>query len=283
MGDPASIDHIGVAGRSLSALEEAFRHIGFTVAPRCELVGVDANGDTVALGQVNSHLIFPQNYVELTAVEGDLAGHHLESALSRYSGLHIVVLTTSDATLTHAELVDDQLEPGELGIAGRRIDYPGGSGDARFRWFAMPRIEEAFVCYVEQLTPELVFDHSLCDHPNGATELAGVTICCQSPDSAATAFSSAAGAIAETAGDGEVLVNLPRGTLRYVTPDRLRMDYPEVAPPVLPWAAGFSVKVRDLEKTANHLQQANVAHARAGSRIWVEPQHAGGAIVEFIA
>ena len=283
MMNPASIDHIGIAGRKLSGLEESFRRIGFNVAPRCELVSVDPEGRAVPLGQVNSHVVFGHSYIELTAVEGDLKGHHLEQALSRYSGLHIIVLATPDALQTRTRLVDQGVAVTDLAQAGRTVRYPGATGDARFNWFALPEIQEAFACYVEQLTRELVFDPALTDHPNGARELSGVLACCENPEEAAQAMARMTGASVETDGPDSAMLRLPLGTIRYVTPDRLATEYPGVKPPVLPWLAGLSVSITDPAATMRFLSDAGVQYQARGSGAWIDPGQCGGTIVEFVS
>ena len=204
----AELDHIGIVGPDLDALEAAFGRLGFRVAPRCELVALDENGGATPMGQVNSHLVFGDSYVELTAVRGDRSAHHLRDAIARYWGLHIVVLRTADADAQQARLKrGGSLAPAPA-LAGRHVSYPGGSGLARFRWFRIPEAEfpEAFLCEVEHLDRDLVFDPALNDHPNGACGLASLSLCCERPQETARRLGDIVGSQARP-GDGEWIVD----------------------------------------------------------------------------
>ncbi len=282
MTEAVWIDHIGVVGPDLSALEAAFRHCGFTVAPRCELVSVAGDGTATPLGQVNSHLVFGSNYVELTAVEGDIAGHHLEHAIARYFGLHILVLSADNADRSARDVAARGFSQAAVALAGRDVDYPGGAGSARFRWFAVPQAEfpEAFVCFVEQVTPELVFDATLNDHANGARNLAGICICSQTPAESAAKLARMTGTTVE-GGSDEATVGLAGGYVLFVSPQALERRYPGVRPPALPWCAGFAVDSNDLDATERDLKARGIVFHRRPERLWLEPSQCGGAIVEF--
>ncbi len=276
------LDHIGIVGADLSAMEAAYARLGFTVAPRCELVALAGDGSATPLGQVNSHLVFGRTYVELTAVEGDLETHHLRDAIARYYGFHIVVLTADDAEAARSRLIRSGIDAPPTALAGREIRYPGGDGMAGFRWFRVPDADlpDAFVCYVEQLTPDLVFDAALNDHPNGARELQDILICADDPAAAAARFARASGAAVAATADGPG-VDLAVGRARFLDIEALQRAFPGVAPPALPWAAGFTASCPDFPATRRFFRDSDLLWRGGGDRLWLAPDHACGAIVAF--
>ena len=276
------LDHIGIVGADLSAMETAYARLGFTVAPRCELVALAEDGGATPLGQVNSHLVFGRTYVELTAVEGDLETHHLRDAIARYFGFHIVVLTADDVEAARRRIITGGIEAPPTALAGREVRYPGGGGMAGFRWFRVPDADlpDAFVCYVEQLTSDLVFDASLNDHPNGARDVRDIFLCVDDPADAAARFAKASGAPVTAAPDGP-RVDLAVGRARFLDTEALFREFPGVAPPALPWAAGFTVSCPDFAATRRFFRNSDLPWHDGGDRLWIEPDFACGTIVAF--
>lgn len=279
----AGIDHIGIVGRDLSELESRYRALGFCLAPRCELVALAADQSAIPMNQHNSHLVFGSTYVELTAVAGDLKGHHLEHALGRYFGFHIFALLADNADEEHQRLDKLGLSIDPVATAGRSIEYPSGRGMGRFRWFRVPDEDapEAFFCFVEHLTAELVFDPLLNDHPNGAYELHGMTICTEVPQSSAQRLARICGARAVETDHGFEL-KLRQGTIRIVGPERGQKEYGSTPIPALPFAVGFSVLVKDLSQTRAYLESAGLAYRDGEKSLIVEPDEIGQPTIGFV-
>lgn len=278
-----AIDHIGVVGAKLDHLVQDFARLGFTVAPRCELVAIDADGQENLLGQSNSHLIFDNAYVELTAVEGDVKNHHLAAEIARYYGLHILVLLSENADQDRAELIRRGFEIGDIANAGRDVRYPGNTGAARFRWFRVPkeRVPEAFVCFVEHLNRDLVFDCGLNTHANGARSFCGVRICVADLEASAARLAAVLGTEPESRGE-QLVFHLPVGEITLQSSESLLAIFPDVDPKPVPWVAGFSVITEDLADTRRHLSGAGVSFSDEKFRIWVGPEETGGTLVEFV-
>lgn len=278
-----AIDHIGIVGPNLDQLTRNFSRLGFTVAPRCELISVGPDGQSSPMGQSNCHLIFDNAYVELTAVEGDITGHHLADEIARYFGLHILVLLSENAESDRESLVRRGITAGAVAGAGRDIRYPGKSGAARFRWFRVPHEEapDAFVCFVEHLNRELVFDPALNSHANGARSFHGVRICVADPAESADRLAHIFGCEAEQS-HGEPVFRLPVGEIALHSRDFLMNEFPGLEPPPLPWVAGFSVVVADLTDCRRVLTDAGVNFTDSDQRIWVAPSESGGTLVEFV-
>ena len=168
--------------------------------------------------------------------------------------------------------------------AGRDVDYPSAKGRGRFRWFAIPQsvVPEAFVAYVQHLTPELIFDPALNTHPNGARELSSMTVCAQDPAAAAKTLADICGIAVDDEADG-ASVRLPLGAIRFLDAGGLARRYPGVTPPTMPWAAGFAVRSDDLDGTARYLESRGIAPTHTGDRLWIAPSCGEGVIIEFVA
>ncbi|MEX0343906.1 MAG: VOC family protein [Rhizobiaceae bacterium] len=278
-----SIDHIGIVGRDLSQLEVWYGQVGFRVAPRCELVSLSDRDQPQPMNQHNSHLVFSRTYVELTAVTGQLAGHHLEQSLRRYYGLHILVMLSDDAERDHANLLDAGFHPTQPGLAGRTIDYPSASGMGRFRWFRIPEDEapESYLCFVEHLTPELVFDPALTDHPNGATELIGLSICVDDPEHSAERLTLAGGGTVHEVPNG-IVVKFGHGEIHLMNSRQVQDRFGDLEMPASPFAAAFSLSVADLSIPVGYLEKAGIKHTCEGNRTWVLPPEPFQPVVEFV-
>ncbi len=280
-----NLDHIGIVARDLAALENDYRRLGFHVAPRCELVGVEPDGTPRPLGQSNSHLVFADTYVELTAVHGDLSTHHLRDAIARYFGFHIVVFRTDDADRDNLMLKEKGITVDPVGQAGRAVQYPTAEGLAQFKWFRLPEkvAPDAFFCYVEHVTPEMVFDSKLNRHANGARQLTGITLCVADPAQSAAELADLVGG-APLNGEDDFGLTLPNGgVVTFLTPSALAQRYPDTVVPRLPFAAAFHVRCEDLESTRGYFKEAGVDIQREDDTVWVPAQLAGGVVVEFAA
>ena len=283
--DQTSLDHIGIVGPSQDRLEETFSALGFTVAPRCELMSIDADGNTAPLGQSNSHLVFGDTYVELTAVHGDPETHHLHDAIARYFGFHIVVLRTANAAAACDRLEQAGMVTGGVARAARDINYPDRQGTAIFDWFRVPpeNLPEAFVCYVEHGHLDLALSPSLNSHPNGARELTGITLCADDSLAAARHFSAACDRPFSEGPNGANIILDGGGEVRFADLQQLGQLFPGVVPPPLPWAAAFTVTCEDLTSTGQWFKNHDVQIVEGQDRIWLKPDQAEGVIVEFVS
>ena len=279
----AGIDHIGIVADDLSELEARCEAMGFRVAPRCELLAIMEDRSARPLNQHNSHLVFGKTYVELTAVTGDLAGHHLEQALGRYFGFHIIAMLAENADREHERLAGAGYPTDNVAVAGRSIEYPSGHGMGRFRWFRIPDKDapEAFFCYVEHRTPDLVFDPLLNDHPNGAHELHEVVICTGNPEESAERVSRICGSWASQTDAGLVLV-MRQAAIRLVGPEQGQREYGDLPMPTLPFAIGFSVQTQDLQRTTRFFEATDLAVRWNLDALYVEPARTGQPVIGFV-
>ena len=169
------IDHVGVVVHDLAAEVAAWRSRGFSVSDPVPLMGRDAQGRAVALGQSSAHVVFSNAYVELSApVPG--SGNHLERYLAAGEGVRILVLTADDADLARAVVAERHPAVSPVAVAARDVVIDGATHTARFRWFALPFdvVPRVLSAVVQHLTPDLVFHQSFVRHPNGLTRMTRV-------------------------------------------------------------------------------------------------------------
>jgi len=281
MSDVACLDHVGMVATDMVPMLDAFRRLGFAPTEPRPLFGRDAEtGEAVPLGQSSAHLVFGSGYVELSAVHSSSPSHHLAPWLRAGPGLHILALGTSDARAAHARCAGEGLAPLPLKHASREIAYGDRHGEARFEWFMLPPAStpEALVCFVRQVTPELVFQPAVQRHGNSATALAGVYVVCDGPAELAARYATLTGA----ARSGDEIGLAAGGWIRFVDPAGLASRFPGRGRPRVPSLAGLAVRVRALDEAKRCLAAAGARACDAPGRTWVAPQEGLAAVVEFL-
>lgn len=168
-GTGLAVDHVGMVVRDLGREIAAWRALGFRVSDPVPLMGTDARGRAVPLGQSSAHVVFENSYVELSSPEPG-SGNHLERYLAAGEGVRILVLAAADAAAAHAAVAASHPGCPAPRPASRAIVIAGKEDIARFVWFPLPFdvVPGVLSAVVAHATPELVFHPSLVDHPNGA-------------------------------------------------------------------------------------------------------------------
>lgn len=278
MSGRASLDHVGLVGRSLEPLLAAARRLGFAPTLPKPLMGRDpVTGETRPLGQSSAHLVFGSGYVELSAVHSTSPDHHLAHWLRRHEGLLILALGVDDIEAAHARCQAASLPVTAVADACRAIEYGDRHGEARFQWFMLaPQASpEGLVCCVRNLTPDLVFQPAVQAHPNGVIGLAGVYVAAGEPAPVLSRLAAVTGAT--PAGDR---LDLRGGWLRVMTPAALEARFPGAGLPAAPCLAGCAVKVVDPGR-ARAAVFPGVPLNETSAGFWVSPRDGAGAIVEF--
>jgi hypothetical protein len=230
----------------------------------------------VDVGQRSVHVMFADSYLELTAVSPGALPEHLRPYLDR-SGLIILALRVDHAATAHQRLLATPLTLTAACRSERPVAYaaPAAQGMAAFCWFmcAATEFPEMLVCFVEHLTPDLVFQPAVCQHDNGASGLARVFLLAADPIQASRRFGSLA---LTAAGDhreaGLVICNQAAAVARFPGIDfggaRGR-------------AIGVGLTVDDLDRMARRLTRAGVRWQQQGNRIWCAGP--AGGVLEFQA
>lgn len=169
------VDHVGIVVHDLAAEVAAWRARGFTVSEPVPLMGSDASGRPVPLGQSSAHVVFANAYVELSSPHSG-ANNHLEPFLARGEGVRILVLATAGADAARTRLAVRWPAVAPVMAASRAVMIEGTAREAAFRWFPLPFdiVPGVLSAVVEHLTPESVFHASLSRHANGLTRMSRV-------------------------------------------------------------------------------------------------------------
>lgn len=173
--DALAVDHLGIVVRDLAAEVAAWRAAGFSVSDPEPLMGRQADGRLVPLGQSSAHIVFENGYVELSSpVLG--SGNHLEPYLAKGEGVRILVLAACDAEVARNALLP--LWPTVPGVreASRDVALEGSTRRADFRWFPLPFdvVPDVLSAVVEHRSRRLVLHPSLAMHANGLRRMEAV-------------------------------------------------------------------------------------------------------------
>lgn len=173
-----TLDHVGLIVPRLDEAARIFRALGFTLTERAEHTRVNAAGEVESAGSAQHSVMFEDGYIELQEITDPEQRHLLSPAAAKYFGLHIVAFGVADAERANEAVRQSGLEVGPVLRWGRGIQEPDRSGEARFAFFVAPyrAADEALLCWVEHLTPDLIRSPRLTAHANGARALGGITI-----------------------------------------------------------------------------------------------------------
>ncbi|WP_431856233.1 VOC family protein [Azospirillum sp.] len=270
------IDHLVIAVRDLDKAREAYARLGFTLTAR---------GRHTELKSANHTIMFPDDYVELLAIEEpNPATAAWSEFLKTREGLAAAALKTADARSTQAELAGAGLSGGEAVDFGRPVDLPEGRRDARF---TITQVAPAatpggrmFLC--QHHTRDVVWRPEYLTHENGATALAALIVAADDPEAVAGPYATLFGTHVE-----------PRGTVRVVQTGgapivvapppalvHLWADDPVLSAP-RPCFAGFAVKVKDFYAAQQVLQKSKFPTIASEGVLRVASRHTHGAAIAF--
>jgi Glyoxalase-like domain len=278
----ASLDHVGLVGHDLAGAIAALRRLGFSpTAPR-DLTGHDpATGATVSFGQSSAHLVFRSGYVELSAIGRPTPQHHLAAYLGRPGRLKILAFGVDDVAAAQHRCAAAGVRVRAICGASRPVEYGRRQGTARFEWFMVEPADapEGLLCFVRHLTPELVFQPEVQQHPNGAQSLAGVYVLAASAPELARRYAAITGT---QASDGELA--LPGGWVRVLESRAFEARFPGAGLTSAPGLAGYAVRVEDPAAALAQLGRSGVVPGgRTAAGFWVRPRDAAGCVLEFVS
>jgi len=265
----------------LARASKTYERLGFRLTPQSSHKGsVKPGGPLEPFGSGNHCAMFAEGYLELLGIT-DPKRYTGEVAplLQRYAGLHLIALGCRDARQAAREL--GTRLGAELGVRELGRDVPqveGGTKPAAFRIVGLPAgtFPEAKLFVIEQATPEVLWQPALLEQPNGVTALTGVVLCVASPAETRQRLGRILGRA-----DVGVRFTLARGALDVIGRQELSARY-GAEPHALPMVAAARFTVRDAAVTARYLRDKGVPVQESDGRIWVGPEAAEGAIVEFV-
>jgi hypothetical protein len=280
-----TLDHVGYVAADLDALRAELLQLGFAPTEPRELLGIDAaTGASRPLGQRSCHVVLGRGYIELTSVDTPAPTHHLATWLARGAGLHILALGSDAIAEEQARCAAAGLAVTAPARASRRIDYGERHGDARFEWFMFAPREtpEGLLCYAHNQTPELVYQPSVQQHPNGAEALTEVVLLCEDLVAARFRWQRLLG-VAPHLGLHELRFELGGGDVTLCDMAGCQARFGALAPDSASrdrFVASV-VSVRDPDACEHVLRAAGVEPARRGAQRIVPLRKAGGALLVF--
>lgn len=269
------LDHVGIAGPDLDALAAAYEALGFRLTPRAQHRAPGPDGVVRPIGTGNRCAMLGRGYLELIAVvDPALPSNTLERFLARYHGIHILAFAIEDA---EAELA--RLRAGGIAIPGiawleRPVEGPAAAGLARFARLPLPEAPEGRIQLIRHLTPDLLWQPPLLEHPNRAVALEEVVIVVADPAEAARRFAALVG-IPPTAAEEGAMIVLPAGRVRFTAGEA----FPGVAAPCRPFIAGVVLATADGGAAIRRIAGAGGRETAAG--FLIPPERAGGAAIVF--
>ncbi|SMF46431.1 Glyoxalase-like domain-containing protein [Tistlia consotensis] len=274
------LDHVLVGVRDLEAARLAWLRLGFRPCPR---------GRHIGWGTANYCLMFPNDYVELIGiVDSSKFVNDLDRFLAVREGLLGLAFRGRDLAATGRAIQAAGWSAEGPRSLKRVIELPEGEVQPAFELLfpepaAVPDLK-AFVC--RHLTPELVWRKEWLVHPNGATGIRELVNVVDRPGELALTYATLLGDEAVAMADGELIVEVGRCRLRFVTPGVFQAHWPFEAPaPVQPrpWLAGMIVTVADRRTTRLYLEATGVSLATGvDGALYVEPSEVNGVMLGFV-
>ncbi|HZS84046.1 MAG TPA: VOC family protein [Stellaceae bacterium] len=276
----AGIDHLLMPVRDLEAARMAWTRLGFALSTR---------GTHLGRGTGNYCIMFAQDYLELFGIlTPDLAAPEYRAFLQEREGPMKLAWATPHAGSAATALAALGIEAGPVRDLARQIELPEGTAVPRFSLLALapdttPGLD-SFLC--AHLTPELMRRREWLDHPNSAVGLAGVTVAVADTRPLIAPYERLFGPANLHMTDDVLTLRVGRHRIIFATADDVAVMHPEIdeSPAAIPSIAVVTIRVRDIERTADHLAQWQVPYESAGRNAVIVPSaEANGALLEFVA
>jgi hypothetical protein len=244
------LDHIAHWVPDRASAEAELRRLGFAPTPFSEqFTRAAPEAAPVSAGTGNHCAMLDFGYLEFLAPVGDTPNAaSLRAGMARYTGVHLIAFGTVDPDAQHARLAREGFGPPPAVALERDIGTPSGTGRARF---AVVRTQagtmpEGRVQFVEQRTPELLWQARWLEQPNSAYALSRVHLCVADTAEAAARFARYTGLPAGTI-DGAPGLATARGDLVFRDAAATKAAL-GVEAPCLPWIAGCTLACRNLAR-----------------------------------
>lgn len=282
-GDGIFLDHVGWFVPDMDTASQAFSRLGFPMTPFTVHTNEQPDGSRLPSGTANRCAMIRRGYLEVLVGMPDIdtaIARQLRAGLSRYTGLHLIAFTVSDAQAATDRLRAADFEP-DPPIALRRpmpLDA-GGEDTAAFSVVRFPadKMEEGRVQVLTHDTPDVVWQPSVTADENALEMLSGVLLCVSDPAEAADRYARFTGRTAALH-DGLYRIGLDRGEIAICGADVCAQLLPGIDIPDLPFIAAASIRSADLDATAAFMEREGVTIlSRSDGRIVVDPAAGMGA------
>jgi catechol 2,3-dioxygenase-like lactoylglutathione lyase family enzyme len=278
-----TLDHVALVSPDLSASKEDYEKLGFRLTAESSHMGKLAPDGPVELwGSGNRCAMFRQGYFEILGVTDPTRSlDHFRALADRFHGVQIVALgceRAADLYKSRKDGVEGLKEPVEI---GRDVPHGESTKPGLFRIVHVePEVfPEAEILFIEHATPDVLWQKSLLDHPNGVRSLAGITLCSDEPERTAERFRKLT--LREPDESGLRFV-LDEGFVAIATPDELADRFEDAVLPAIPCVAVVTLGTADLDETRGLLKENGITPHPAEDGVWVRPERAGGVVLHFV-
>ena len=236
------LDHVAHFVPDLGAAARLAESLGFAVTPESA-----HRAQGAPAGTSNRCIMLEEGYIEILAPTLDTPNaRRVRNRMALYDGVHLACFGTPDAQAEHRRLAEHGFEPEPVVDLQRTLET---GKRVRFSVVYVPpaKMPEGRVQYVQQLTPEVIWDRPSLAHTNGVTGLEAVYVVADDPAQVAARWARFAGLLPHPEGE-LVRLDCARGRVFVAT----RHDLVEIlgtAPPA-PGLAGYRLACRHPEAFA---------------------------------
>lgn len=280
-----TLDHVALVTPDLNASKEDYEKLGFRLTRQSAHRGrLTPEGPVEPWGSGNRCAMFRQGYFEILGVVDEKLPHDRFRALAdRFHGVGLVALGVERAEelfRTRKDRVPGLKPPVEIGR-----DVPVGLEGDRTKpgLFRIVRVEpelfpEAELFFIEHATPDVLWQKSLLDHPNGVQALSGITICSEDPEGTAERFERLT---LRTRDERELRFGLDEGSVEIASVEDVTARFEDVILPDVPCVAVATLAVKDVDETRRYLKDNAITPHPSDDGVWVRPERAGGVVLLF--
>jgi catechol 2,3-dioxygenase-like lactoylglutathione lyase family enzyme len=280
-----TLDHVALVSPDLSVSKEDYEKLGFRLTAESSHMGkLSPDGPVELWGSGNRCAMFRQGYYEILGVtDPHRSLEHFRALADKFHGVQIVALgceRAADLYKSRKDRVKGLKEPVEIGR-----DVPHGEG-TKPGLFRIVHVEpdvfpEAEILFIEHTTPDVLWQKSLLDHPNGVRSLEGITLCSDEPERTAERFRKLT--LREPDEKNGLRFSLDEGFVAIATPDGIADRFEDAVLPAIPCVAVVTLGTTDLDQTRGLLKENGITPHAAADGVWVRPERAGGVVLHFVA
>lgn len=243
-----NIDHVAHFVPDIGAASGLLEQLGFTLTPFSLQTTRNEAGEAIPAGAGNRCAMLEGGYLEFLTPTGDTPiGQQIRAAIARYTGQHLIAFGTPSAEEDHTRLVRHGFSPLPFVNLQREVDVAGENRMARFSVVrvAPETMPEGRVQFVQQLTPECLWQPRYVVHPNGVTGLLGTFVVADDPAKVAARYAEFSGLLPRRIA-GFVRLATARGDVLVGSDTACRTLFSGEPPPA-PAMAGYALACKDPE------------------------------------
>ncbi len=258
------LDHVGHFVRDPDLAARALARAGFTTTPVSIQVNPDGTDSEQPTGTGNICAMLTRGYVECLFKTADTPlSRELDTAMQRYSGVHLIAVSVSDAEAAHARLQEEKFRTRPVVSMRRPVQTEHGEDVAAF---TVVRVEpgvmpEGRIQLLRHHTEHTVWQSRWLDHPNGALGLLDVVIVVSDPNKAGSRYAQFLGRPARCNKSGQ-FIKLDRGGIQIVSQQTFHALLPNTPAIEPPFIGLYAIKVQSLQMLESCLAANNIPFNR---------------------